>query len=92
LISPDDGVSFLEGQDVKLEWEWKGELSEDEFFQVRIRLEGQPFEKLDLTKVLYQFVPASRLRSVGAYEWQVAIVSLSGEEKNLSQKWWFKVE
>jgi tetratricopeptide (TPR) repeat protein len=93
LISPDKGISFTKGQDVKLAWEWKQDLGEDEFFQVRIRLEGQQkFDQMDLIKVPYQFVPISKLIQTGTYEWQVAIVSLSGEERGASQIWSFEVQ
>jgi len=92
LVSPDEGTSFPEGQDVKLVWEWERDLAEDEFFEVRIRLKGeQEFDQMDLIKVSYQFVPASELTQAGTYEWQVAIVSLSGEEKSVSQIWSFVV-
>jgi outer membrane protein assembly factor BamD (BamD/ComL family) len=93
LVRPDKGTSFAKGQDVKLEWKWGWDLAEDEFFEVRIRLEGeQEFGKMNRTKALYQFVPASKLTQTGRYEWQVAIVSRSGEEKVVSQVWSFVVQ
>jgi WD40 repeat protein len=93
LISPDEGKSFPERQDVKLMWEWEQDLAGNEFFEVRIRLKGeQKFDSMDLTKVPYQFVPASKLTQAGTYEWQVAIVLLSGEEKGASQIWSFEVQ
>jgi serine/threonine protein kinase len=86
LVSPGEGTSITKGQDVKLEWKWERNLEENEFFEVRIRLKGQQkFDQMDLTKMSYQFVPASKLTQIGTYEWQVTIVSLSGEEKGTSQ-------
>lgn len=93
LVSPDEGTSFPARQDVKLEWKWERDLAEDEFFQVRIRPEGgQEFNKMNRTKASYQFVPVSRLTHAGTYEWQVAIVSRSGEERVVSQVWLFVVQ
>jgi len=92
LVSPDEGASFAKGQDVKLVWEWERDLAEDEYFEVRIRLKGeQEFERMSLTKVLYQVIATSELTQSGVYDWQVAIVSLSGEEKGVSQIWSFEV-
>jgi len=86
LVGPEEGTLFPEGQDVKLVWEWEQDLAENEFFEVRIRLRGeQEFDPMDLVKVPYRFVSASRLTQAGTYEWQVAIVSLAGEEKGTSQ-------
>ena len=77
---------------MKLVWEWERDLAENEFFEVRIRLKGnQEFDKMDLIKVLYQFVPASKLTQAGTYEWQVGVVSLAGEEKGASETWSFKI-
>lgn len=93
LVRPDKGTSFAKGQDVKLEWKWERDLEEDEFFDVRIRLEGeQEFGKMNRTKASYQFVPVSRLTHAGTYEWQVAIVSRLGEERVVSQVWSFVVQ
>ena len=92
LVSPDEGTSFARGKDVKLVWEWELDLAENEFFEVRIRLKGeQEFDQVGLTKISSRFVPASKLTQAGTYEWQVAIVSLSGEEKGASQIWSFEV-
>jgi tetratricopeptide (TPR) repeat protein len=93
LVSPIDQIPIPKGQDVKLEWKWEQDLAEDEFFEVRIRLEGErEFGKMNRTKALYQFVPASKVTQTGRYEWQVAIVSRSGEEKVVSQVWSFVVQ
>jgi serine/threonine protein kinase/nucleoside phosphorylase/outer membrane protein assembly factor BamD (BamD/ComL family) len=92
LTSPSDGALFQEGQDVKLIWEWKGQLEKTEFFEVRIRLQGeQKFDQIGLTKLSYHIVPATDLPQAGLYEWQVAIVSLPGEEKDKSQVWSFSI-
>jgi peptide/nickel transport system substrate-binding protein len=92
LVGPEEGTSFPEGEDVKLAWEWERDLAENEFFEVRIRLQGeQEFDPMDLIKVPYRFVFASNLTQAGTYEWQVAIVSLAGEEKGASQIWSFEV-
>ena len=93
LVSPSEGTSFPEGQDVKFQWEWERDLAENEFFEVRIRLKGeQEFDQMDpIIKAPYRLVPASELTQAGTYEWQVAIVSLSGEEKGASQIWSFEV-
>jgi tetratricopeptide (TPR) repeat protein len=92
LVSP-EGTSFPKGQDVKLVWEWERDLAENEFFEVRIRLKGeQKFDPIGLTKMSSRFVPASRLTQAGTYEWQVAIVSLLGEEKGVSRIWSFEVK
>jgi tetratricopeptide (TPR) repeat protein len=92
LVSSDEGTSFPAGQDVKLQWEWERDLAEDEFFEPRIRLKGeQEFDQMDLTKLPYQIVPASELTQTGTYEWQVAIVSLSGDEKGVSRIWSFEL-
>jgi hypothetical protein len=93
LVSPDERTSFPEGQDVKLVWEWERDLAENEFFEVRIRLKReQEFDQVGLTKMSSRFVPASKLTRVGTYEWQVAIVSPSGEEKGVSQIRSFEVK
>ena len=92
-VSPDEGTSFAKGKDVKLVWEWERDLAENEFFEVRIRLKGeQEFDQMGLIKMPYQLVRASKLTQAGTYEWQVAIVSLSGEEKGVSQIWSFEVQ
>jgi len=92
LVSPDQGTSFPEAQDVKLQWEWERDLEENEFFEVRIRLKGeQKFDPIGLTKMSSRFVLASKLTQTGTYEWQVAIVSPSGEEKGVSRIWSFEV-
>ena len=92
LAGPEEGTSFPEGQDVKLVWEWERDLAENEFFEVRIRLKGeQEFDPMDLVKVPYRIVSASKLTQAGTYEWQVAIVSLAGEEKGASQIGSFEV-
>jgi hypothetical protein len=93
LISPEEGTPFLEGQNVELVWEWEGDLAENEFFEVRIRLEWeQEFDPLDpIMKAPYRLVRASELTQAGTYKWQVAIVSRSGEEKGASQIWSFEV-
>ncbi|TEU11392.1 MAG: hypothetical protein E3J21_23775, partial [Anaerolineales bacterium] len=92
LVTPDAGTSFAKGQDVKLVWKWEWDLAENEFFEVRIRLKGeQKFDSMGLTKIPYLVVPAFELTQAGTYEWQVAIVSLSGEEKGASQIWTFEV-
>jgi len=92
LVGPEGGTSFPEGQDVKLVWEWERDLAENEFFEVRIRLKGeQEFDPMDLVKVPYRIVSASKLTQAGTYEWQVAIVSLAGEEKGASQIGSFEV-
>jgi outer membrane protein assembly factor BamD (BamD/ComL family) len=93
LVSPDEGTSFAKGQDVKLVWKWGMGLAENEFFQVRIRMQGnQEFDRMNLTKVSYQHVSASKLVQTGRYEWQVAIVSLSEGEKGVSQIWSLEVQ
>jgi len=93
LVSPPDkGALFPEEQNVKLVWKWEQDLVENEFFEVRIRLKGeQEFDRMDLTKMSYQFVPASNLTQGRTYEWQVAVVSLASEEKAASQIWSFEV-
>jgi serine/threonine protein kinase len=91
LVSPKEGTSFEQGESVKLQWEWEQELAGNEFFEVRIRPPRQrEFDSMTPTKLSSQLVPASELKS-GTYEWQVAIVSFSGEEKGVSQMWSFEV-
>jgi serine/threonine protein kinase len=93
LISPKEGTSFEKGENVKLQWAWKRDLADNEFFMVKIRPKGQQeFDLMDLTKLSYQFVSASELTQSGTYEWQVAIVSPSGEEKGASHIWTFEVQ
>jgi len=93
LVSPDEGISFAMGQDVRFQWESEWDLAKDEFYELRIRLKGdQKFDPVDLTKLSYQFVSASRLEKGRVYEWQVAVVLRSGEEKGISQTWSFEVQ
>jgi serine/threonine protein kinase/outer membrane protein assembly factor BamD (BamD/ComL family) len=93
LASPDEGTPFAKGQNVKLAWEWERNLAENEFFEVRIRRKGQQeFDPMTPTKLRYQPVSSSKLTQTGTYEWQVAIVSLSGEEKGASPIWSFEVQ
>jgi uncharacterized protein YraI len=93
LVSPDEGTSFTKGEEVKLQWKWEQDLAENEYFEVRIRLEGeQEFDQIDLTTELYRIVSASELTQAGMYEWQVAIVLLSEEEKGVSRTWSFEVQ
>jgi len=92
LISPDESASFTQVEDVKLVWEWERVLAGNELFEVRVRLRGQQeFDPIAKTQYLYYFVSASELTQSGTYEWQVAIVLLSGEERGASQTWSFEV-
>lgn len=92
LVSPEEGTSFVKEENVKLQWKWERELADNEFFEVRIRSPGQQeFAPMGQTRLSSQLVLASGLTQSGIYEWRVAIVSLSGEEKSVSQTWSFEV-
>ena len=92
LVAPERGASFARGENVRLAWSWERELAEKELFEVRIRFEEEEaFRSVGLTTFSYQYVPGSRLTQAGTYEWQVTVVSRSGEEKRVSEVWSFEV-
>lgn len=93
LISPEDGAILTHGQNVKLVWERGQNVAKaEELFEVRIWSQGQlEFVSTAQTELLYYIVFASELAQIGKYEWQVVVVSPSGEEKSASQIWSFEV-
>ena len=81
LLEPGPGARFNASEDIVLKWQWEGRLAENEYFDVRVWLEGHEHLGVAWTKdIRYPIRPYSmpaRLRPQAAeyvYHWAVAVV------------------
>lgn len=82
LLSPANGAS-VEGA-VNLSWEWTGQLRAEQYFEVRVWLQGQPRQAVAWQK---EPVLADARLAEGAYQWSVAVVREAGTGQDGSKVW-----
>lgn len=71
LLSPDDGAQFLAGIGAQLVWHWDGQLSQDEYFDVRVWQGGASHTGIAWTKdTTIDFLGEPGI----TYSWAVAVI------------------
>lgn len=73
LIKPQSGES-IQAPNIRLEWDWDGELGENDYFDVRVWLEGEPGHSGIAWSEEEEWQIDPREWPVGKYFWSIAVI------------------